>query len=105
MDLIRSELGWFSDAWGFEHPYVTTLFDKAVWFDHTTSMVNYVFVAFLTTMVSMDADIVLEFFVAAILSYISASILIKPNAFFVLESLCIFMAFMQCAAIFIQVYS
>ena len=56
-------------------------------------------------MVSMDADIVLVFFIAAILSYISASILIKPNTFFVLESLCIFMAFMQCAAIFLQVYS
>lgn len=103
--MIWLELGWGLDAWGFEHPYLTTLFDKAVWFDHTTWMVNYVFVAFLTTMVSMDADIVLVFFIDSILNYISASILIKPYAFFVLESLCIFMAFMQCATILIEVYS
>ena len=60
-------------------------------------MVSYVFVAFVEIMVSMVAELSPSFcfFISSILKYIFASLIIKPNTSFVLESLCTFMAFKQ----------
>jgi len=64
-------------------------------------MVNYVFVNVVAIMVSMFSELVLVFFVSNILKYISASLLIKPFTSFVLDSLCVFMAFKQWGTILI----